>query len=196
MKEAEKNPSDTIYRCDFLWRIRFRCRNWGEMPGTRSNLGLFGITLHLRFFQHRVNRKKISPLGKNPSRQAHFMKEAEKNPSDTIYRCDFLWRIRFRCRNWGEMPGTRSNLGLFGITLHLRFFQHRVNRKKISPLGKNPSRQAHFMKEAEKNHSATLYRCDFSWRIGFWCRNWAEKPGTRSNLGLFGNNSSLEIFPT
>ena len=32
-----------------------------------------GTTLHLRFFQHRVNRKKISPLGKNPSRPYYSM---------------------------------------------------------------------------------------------------------------------------
>ena len=28
--EAEKTPSETLNRCDFLWRIGFRRRNWGE----------------------------------------------------------------------------------------------------------------------------------------------------------------------
>ena len=86
--------------------------------------------------------KKICAVGKNPSRQPLFKKEAEKNPSETLYRCDFSWRIGLRCRNWGEKPGTQSNLGFFGTTFHLRFFQHRVNflkkkcpRKKSVPPG-------------------------------------------------------------
>ena len=66
--------------------------------------------------------------------------------------------------------------------------------KKKSALGKNPSRQAFFVKEAEKNPSETLYRCQFAWRIGFQCRNWGEKPGTRSNLGFFEDHFSPEIF--
>ena len=66
--------------------------------------------------------KKFCALGKNPSRQAFFMKEAEKNPSETHYRCDFSWRIRFQCRNWGEKPSTRSNLGFFGDHFSLEIF--------------------------------------------------------------------------
>ena len=83
-----------------------------------------------------------------------------------------------------------------GTTFHLRFFQHRVNRKKILCPWKNSSRQPLFMKEAEKNPSENLYRCDFAWRIGFRCWNWGEKPSTQSNLGFFGDHSSLVIFPT
>ena len=66
----------------------------------------WGTTFHLRFSHHRVNRKKILSTWKNPSRQAFFMKKAEKNPSETLYRCDIVWRIGFRRQNWGGKPGT------------------------------------------------------------------------------------------
>ena len=71
---------------------------------------------------HRVNRKKNLSSEQNPSRQAFFMKEAEKNPSETIYRCDFLWGIRIRCRNWAEKPGTWSNFGFLGDHFSLEIF--------------------------------------------------------------------------
>ena len=77
MKEAEKNPSETLYRCDFSWRIRFWCRNWGEKPGKLSIWAFLGTTFH-RHFQHRVTPQKILVRFKT-CLVPHFMKEVKKS---------------------------------------------------------------------------------------------------------------------
>ena len=136
-KEVEKNPYETLYRCDFAWRIGFRSRNRGEKRGTQSNWAFCEehFWLEICFFSNiRSLVKKFWARWKNPSLsddQLLSKKEVEKNPSETLYRCDFAWRIGFRCRNRGEKPGTQSNLAFCGDHFWLEiFFQHRVTRKK------------------------------------------------------------------
>ena len=71
--------------------------------------------------------KKISFLGKNPSRQAFFMKEAEKTLPrpfiDVIFRGESDSGVETGVRN----PAHGQIWAFLGTTIHLRFFQHRVN---------------------------------------------------------------------
>ena len=113
-----------------------------------------GTTVDLRFLQHRVNRKKNSPLGKNPSCQPLSEKEVEKTPSKTLYRCDFAWRIQFLCQNWGEKPDKLSIWAFLGTTFH-RHFQHRVTLQKILVRSKTLS-APYFIKEVKKSLTRPL----------------------------------------
>ena len=82
----------------------------------------WGTTFHLKFFQHWVTPQKSYCPFQNSSSQPLFKKEVKKNPSETLYRCDFAWSIRFWCRNWGEKPSKPSHLGFFGAHFSLEIF--------------------------------------------------------------------------
>ena len=58
---------------------------------------------------------------------ATFQEESRKNTSETIYGCNFGWKIQFRCRNWGKL----SHLWDFrGATFHCNFSNIGSPRKK------------------------------------------------------------------
>ena len=67
MKEGEKTVPrpfiDVFFRGELDSGVEIGVGN----PAHGQIWAFLGTTFHLRFFQHRVNRKKISPLGKNPS---------------------------------------------------------------------------------------------------------------------------------
>ena len=76
MKEAENNPSENLYRCDFAWRIGFRCRICYEKAGEQSNLGFLGDHFSLEIFSN------IGSPRKKPARKL-------------VWRC-VLWRKSFQ----------------------------------------------------------------------------------------------------
>ena len=119
----------------------------GVRNPARSQIWRFvRTTFDLRFFFSNIGSivKKIWALGKNPSLsddQLLSKKEVEKNRSETLYRCDFAWRIGFRSRNRGETPGTQSNLAFCEDHFWLEIFFSNIGSlvKKFWARWKNPS---------------------------------------------------------
>ena len=75
---------DVIFHGELDSGVEIGVRN----PAHSQIWAFLGTTLHLRFFQHRVNRKKfVLP--------ATFCEGSRKTPSKNLYRWDFVRRIGF-----------------------------------------------------------------------------------------------------
>ena len=84
-------------------------------------------------------QRKLSPAfqNSNPTKcQEVFWKEVEIVPSETLFRCNFVWGIRFRSRNGAQKPARASDLAFSDDTFHLSFQQWVTHKGNYRPRSK------------------------------------------------------------
>merc|ERR1712223_1455751 len=101
--------------------------------------GFFRQHISLEFSTVGHPQRKLSPAfqNSNPTKcQEVFWKEVEKVPSETLFRCNFVWEIRFRSRNGAQTPASASDLAFSDDTFHLSFQQWVTHKGNYRPRSK------------------------------------------------------------